>query len=232
MGQGLPPFTPKRISKDGSTQNGAKISRLDITCNLEAGNEQQARAVIRWLGAQSVSRMKKGLAGDESIWWSNTHHMLKAYLKHAEMLKHGINEDDPLYILCQEKGVVRVEVELKRRLLKKLGLSELHTITDEKLCQIYEEQTEIFKRVDRSSDLDILDALPLRSRVYASAWLAGENLVGIVSRPTLFRHNKILKEYGIDIMQPRNVDKLPVTVRIIDLKPLERPDWYDMEEIA
>lgn len=232
LDQGLPAFTIKRISEDGSEIAGAKVSRLDLTCNLEAGNEQQGRAVIRWLSSQSVSRMKRGVAGDESVWWSNTRHMLKAYLKHAEMLVHGIDKDDFALNWCQQKGVVRVEVELKRRLLKELGLNELHSITNEKLEQIYRDQTQIFSRVDRSSDLDILDAIPIRSRIYASAWLAGEDVLSCVPKRTLYRHNKILKEYGLDIMQPRNVKKLPVVVRVIDLKPLFKPDWYELEEVG
>ena len=57
--------------------------------------------------------------------------MLKAYIKHIEMLKHGCNEDDPAYIFCKEKGVVRVEIELKRRLLSDLDMVDIRNISDE-----------------------------------------------------------------------------------------------------
>lgn len=59
---------------------GAILSRIDLTSNYETGSDAQARAVIRWLAGRSVARMKRGFAGDESVWFSNTRHMLKAYI--------------------------------------------------------------------------------------------------------------------------------------------------------
>lgn len=174
--------------------------------------------------------MKKGRAGDESVWWVNTRHMLKAYIKHIEMLKHGCAEDDPVYLWCKEQGVVRVEIELKKRLLHDEGLNKLENITDEKLIAIFETETEIFRRVDRSDEPDILDAIPAKSRIYAAAWFAGQDLMNLASERTLYRHAKILREYGIDIMEPRNIEQFPVKVQIVDLKPLSMPDWYSLED--
>jgi len=169
----LPAFTPSGFSSDFTESRGAKVSRLDITANFACGSESQARALIRWLAEKSVSRMKKGRAGDESVWFVNTRHMLKAYIKHIEMEKHGMSKDDPVYQYCKENGVVRVEVELKRRLLQSEGLDKIENITQEKLETIFDQETEIFKRVDRSDEPDILDALPSRFRMTAAAWLAG-----------------------------------------------------------
>jgi len=176
--------------------------------------------------------MKRGQAGDESIWWANTRHMLKAYIKHCEMLKHGSSKDDEMVNWLREQGVVRVEIELKKRLLSELGLNDLVNLSDEKLMRIYDEQLEPFKRADRSGDEDILDALPRKSRVYAAAWLSGQDMKEMASQATLYRHAKILRECGIDILQPRNVERFPVKVRFVDLQPLARPDWYSLEQAA
>ena len=174
--------------------------------------------------------MKKGRAGDESVWWVNSRHMLKAYIKHIEMLKHGCNEDDPAYIFCKEKGVVRVEIELKRRLLSDLNMVEINDISDEKLIQVFHEQTDIFNAVDRSDEPDILDAIPTKSRVHAAAWMAGQDLRQLLSNGTFYRHARVLRDYGIDITEPRNVETFPVKVRIIEMKPLSMPDWYSLED--
>lgn len=232
LARGLPAFTPAKIlaSAYEAESQGARVSRLDITCNFATGSESQARALIRWLGNRSVSRMKKGRVGDESVWWVNTRHMLKAYVKHIEMLKHGCDPDDLVYQWCKEQGVVRVEIELKKRLLFDEGLNQLENITDEKLIHIFHNETEIFSRVDRSDEPDILDAIPAKSRVYASAWLAGQDLKNLLSNGTLYRHAKILREYGIDILEPRNIEQFPVKVQIVDLKPLSMPSWYSLEE--
>lgn len=232
LAQGLPAFGHGWIDNNGYYCKGAQISRVDITANFATGSESQARALIRWLASRSVSRMKKGRAGDESVWWSNTRHMLKAYIKHIEMEKHGIKLDDQSYQLCKEKGVVRVEIELKRRLLNDLGLNKLENVTDEKLIKVFHEETEIFKRVDRSEEPDILDSLPPKSRIYASAWLAGQDLRNLASQATLYRHAKVLREFGMDILEPResNVEKFPVKVNVIELQPLSMPEWYSLKD--
>lgn len=236
---GLPPFTvgaadrPAGESSEFSQPGrGAVISRLDITRNYKTGSESSARSFIRWLGGRSIARMKRGQAGDESVWWANTRHMLKAYIKHIEMLKHGSAKDDPLFVWLKDQGVVRVEIELKKRLLSELGLNDLGNVTDSKLAEIYESQIEPFKRADRSGDEDIIEAIPQKSRVYAAAWLAGQDMQGMASRATLFRHAKVLRECGIDILAPRNVERFPVKVRFIELEPLARPEWYSMAQAA
>ena len=132
--------------------------------------------------------MKKGRAGDESFWWSNTRHMIKAYIKHIEMEKHGMKTDEPVDEWCRDNGIVRVEVELKRRMLQSEGLDKLENLSDEKIQQIFASETEIFRRVDRNDEPDILNSIPSRYRVTAAAWLAGEDLRTIMSNGTLYRH--------------------------------------------
>lgn len=155
--------------------------------------------------------------------------MLKAYRKGAEMKAHGLDKENELVRYCDDQGIVRVEVELKRRLLDELGLAEIGNVTDEKLAQIFHDQTEPFRRVDMSEDIDILDSIPLRSRAYAAAWLAGQDMRQLMTNGTLYRHAKILREHGIDILEARNIEQFPVRVRVIDLEPLSRPDWYSLE---
>jgi len=214
------------VEAGGGARPGARIHRLDLTGNFETGSDGQARAVIRWLASRSISRMKRGLVGSESCWWANTRHMIKAYLKGAEMKHHGGEEIQELIDFCDERGLVRVEVELKRRLLQEAGLDAFDAVTDEKLAAIYNEQTEIFRRVDRSDEPDILASIPSRYRMTAAAWIAGQDVRGQLGQAALYRHARVLREYGIDILQARNVEKFPVKVRVVDLKPLSMPDWY------
>jgi hypothetical protein len=114
--------------------------------------------------------------------------MIKAYIKHIEMEKHGMKTDDPVYEWCRDNGIVRVEVELKKRMLHDKGMHKLENATDKKIQQIFEAETEIFRRVDRSDEPDILDSIPSRYLVTAAAWLAGEDLRTIMSNGTLYRH--------------------------------------------
>lgn len=203
---------------------GATVARLDLTCNFSAGSDAQARAVIRWLSGQSVKRAKRGYSGDESVWWSNTRIMLKAYRKGAEMKAHGA--DDDVVQWATDQGIVRVELELKRRELQERDLRDIGNITQEKLESIFMEHMEPFLRVDSSDEPDILCSIPLRSRAYASAWMAGQDVRLLCSQATLYRHAKVLRDYGLDILETRNLERFPVKVRIVDLVPVAVPDWY------
>lgn len=226
-GAGLPSFGPARgIPGDSDHRPAARVGRLDLTCNFATGSRAQSEALIRWLSLRSVYRSKRGAVGNESVWWSNTRHMLKAYIKGNEMRAHGADKDNEVAQYCDDLGIVRVEVELKRRLLKEIGLQSFEDITDEKLRAVFEDQTSIFRRVDRTDEPDILASIPARYRMTAAAWLAGQDVSHMVHRATLYRHAKVLRDYGIDILQARNVEVFPVKVRVIDLQPLSMPDWY------
>lgn len=203
---------------------GAIVSRIDLTCNFAAGSDAQARAVIRWLQGQSIRRLKRGFSGDESVWWSNTRMMLKAYRKGPEMKAHG--GDPELIEWANDNGIVRVEVELKKRELDERGLRDLSDITQDKLEAVFHECMEPFKRVDSSDEPDILAAIPARSRAYAAAWLAGQDVRLLCSQATLYRHARVLREYGLDVLEPRNIERFPVKVRVIDLVPCTVPEWY------
>ncbi|SFM44555.1 hypothetical protein [Nitrosomonas communis] len=49
--------------------------------------------------------------------------------------------DDPVYEWCRDNGIVRVEVELKRRMLQIEGLDKLENLSDEKIQQIFASET-------------------------------------------------------------------------------------------
>lgn len=173
--------------------------------------------------------MKRGRAGDESVWWANTHKMFKAYLKGPEMVAHGADPKSQIVQWCNDNGIVRVEVELRRRLLSRLELERLDDITQERLEEVYDDETAIMREVDRSDEPDILDALPARTRPYAAAWLAGVDLFTIAHRATLYRHAKACRAVGLNILEPRNVAQFPTRVRVIELEPVCMPDWYSLD---
>lgn len=237
---GLPPFSfnddcgasnTGRFS-DGRNmpRGGCTISRLDLTTNYRAGSLAQARAVMRSLSSRSIKRARKGMSGDESVWFSNSRSMVKAYRKGHEMRVHG--GDAMICDWADEEGLVRFEVELKARELSDLGLSHPLDITDDKLAAVFNERTAPFRQIDSSDEPDVLANIPQRSRAYAAAWLGGQDCRLLCSQATLYRHAKVLREYGLDILEVRNIQQFPTKVRVIDLEPLAVPDWYLKREVA
>lgn len=228
----LPKFTPSiGIIGTSEYQRGAVVSRLDITCNYSTSSELSARAVIATLARKSFSRMKRGNSGDESVWFANTRHMIKAYLKSAEMIAHGCDVDDVVYQFAKENGLLRVEVELKHRLLADMKMNDIEDITQAKLEIYFRDVTKFLNNIEIDCQQRDISQLPLRSRVYASAWLAGQDMKGLLSNGTLYRQANILKPYGFDILTPRNIVNLPVKTRIIELTATKAPDWYIQHQL-
>ncbi len=220
------PTTAKRHS------DGARLLRVDITCNFSSGSDAQARALVRWAQGLSHARHRPGKQGTWGAWWANTSRMVKVYLKGQELLDRGAAADDPVASWCVDQGLVRVEVELKRRELQRLGLNYLGDVTDERLALAFEEETAFLRKVDRSDEPDILMAIPARSRVHAAAWLKGQDLRQLLSNGSFYRHARVLKQYGIDITQRRDIHNFPVKVRVVDLVPLSPPSWYEWDKAA
>lgn len=223
---GLPPLSVGERVPESTAWTGARIHRLDLTCNYATGSMSKARAFVRWLQGQSCKRISKGQVGDESVWWANSREMLKAYNKALEMEQRGILETDERVEWARKNGVVRVELELKRRLLAELGLNWLGAIDMEKITKIFKDRTEVIRRADASGDVDILEAIPTRSRAIAAAWLQGQDAKALCSRASYFRHLKTLRDHGLDISQSRDVTRLAVKVVEIYLEALGAPDWY------
>lgn len=219
VGVGVTPRTPARR---------VNLSRVDITRNFSAGSPAAAAAVIRSISGKHVVRAKKGVAGEHSVWWSNTRYMLKAYIKHLEMEAHGTASGEA-YEFAKAHGIVRVELELKRREIADLGWADFAVFCEAwKMGQVhllFDDYSKMLNTNAVSGNAEFIDALPQRLRVVASAFLAGEDVKRIMSRASFYRYRRALLDYGIDIADERPA-RLNVQVRTIRLEPLVAPDWY------
>lgn len=225
-GDGLESFGTGAASR--TPARCVNLSRVDITRNFSAGSPAAAAAVIRAMSSKHVCRAKKGVAGDQSVWFSNTRYMLKAYIKHLEMEAHGCVEG-AAYEYAKAQGIVRVELELKRREIADLGWSNFAVFCEAwKMGQVhllFDEYSKMLNVNAISGDGEFIDALPQRLRVVASAFLAGQDVKRIMSRASFYRYRRALLDYGIDIADERPA-RLNVQIRTVELKPLTAPAWY------
>ena len=204
------------------------LSRVDLTKNFSCGSMGAARSLIRAIQGKSVSRVKKGIGGDASVWWSNTRYMLKVYIKALEMEAHGTTSGQA-YEYARDNGIVRLELELKRRELHDLGWSDFneflrgwHMGTVHALFADYEK---ILQVNGVQNDADFLDSLPIRLRSTAALFLSGRDVRACVSRATFFRYRKALLDYGIDISD-ECPSQIKSVVRVVEIQPVVAPDWY------
>lgn len=231
----LPEFAGYGVySDDGPGHQGARVWSIHVTRNYCTGSEADAIAVINWLASQSVSRIKKKMIGSSTVIWGNLNYcQVEAYIKADEMIAHCRSDLDremmrqnPVYQWCRENGVVRVEVKAAKDYLREVGLTWAGDWDMTKVINLFESRTEVLHRV--KADIEEFDpaSLPSKIALTASAWLRGEDVKRVMKLRTFQRHAKLLRDYGIDIAEPRNVKTMPVRVKTIEMQSAHAPDWY------
>src|SRR5665647_286089 len=204
------------------------LSRVDLTKNYSCGSVASACAVIRAISGKSVSRVKKGIGGDASVWWSNTRYMLKVYVKALEMEAHGTNSGKA-YEYARDNGIIRLEIELKRRELFDLGWSDFSEFIKAwdmgNVHRLFSDYEKIMSIQKINNEAEFIDALPQKLRVTAAAFLAGRDVKSMMTNGSFYRYRKALLDYGIDISDERPA-QLNIKVRTVDVVPVSAPDWY------
>lgn len=246
--QGLPAFQcgepvqmetgskcPASTLGDALRWSGARIWCVHLTRNYITGSAENARHVINWLDRQTVARVKKSRLGASTVAWGSLRYcQTEVYVKADEMLVHARSPEakeavkaSKLYQWARDNGVVRVEVKAAKDYLKAKGLTYLGAWDMGTVTRIFEERTEVINRcrVD-VEDLD-LHSVEKKYRMAVAAWLRGEDVAALYnSRTTLWRHAKEIRGLGIDILERRNIETMPVRVRTIDLVSASVPSWY------
>lgn len=243
---GLPPFTwgrkfhrPRKTTVNGALTNtgeleecwtGARITRIDLTANYSAGSLANARAYMEWLGTQQHSaRVKVDTYADgETVDWGRGSKRVyaKCYLKSVEMLRRGAPQH--LVEYCEEVGTIRFEVTVKSTQLIAMGCQYLGSLDMEQLILLFEDRRAVMGRAEHSTD-DLAE-LPNQFRRTARDYLAGDDLASRMSKVTFWRHRRALLAYGLDISVKRNVINFQPKVRVIELRALSAPSWYQFEE--
>ena len=239
----LPAFTPgakrEEISR-GEVRyvwSGARVSRIDLTANYEAGSADNAHAYLQWLGSQHVGRHEGRVLGQgETVAWGGqakggkrgTRQYWKAYIKHLEMVRHGC-QDSQVIEHCTARGVVRFEGTLRSNALTDMGAAYLGDYESGwamgQLIRAFKEHSEVVSRAEKCTD--DLDDLPKHLRGTARDYLAGMDLQTRMSRASFYRHRNALLPYGVDIAV-RNVRPFQPRIRVIELRPAEVPIWYQL----
>lgn len=224
------------VEPDGTFRQGARVWSIHVTRNYCTGAPSTAQAVLNWLDSQSVARVKKQRFGKSTVVWGNLNYcQVEAYIKADEMMNHCRGDiereqmrQNPAYQWARDMGVVRVEVKAAKDYLRDRGLTHLGAWDMGKVIQLFEERTEVLRRV--KCDIEEFDPamLPTRIATTAAAWLGGADVKRTMHERTFYRHAKALREYGIDIAEPRNVQTMPVKIKTIEMQAVGVPEWYSL----
>jgi hypothetical protein len=228
------------LNDGGPLHEGARVWSIHVTRNFVTGSEANGQAVLNWLDSQSVARVKKKRFGKSTVVWGSLKYcQVEAYLKADEMMDHcrgdierEMMRQNPVYQWCRDNGVVRVEVKAAKDYLRDAGLTWAGDWDMAKVIRLFDERTEVLHRV--RTDIEEFDPATLPSNVAmtASAWLRGEDVQRCMKRATFYRHARILREYGIDIAEPRNVASMPIRIKTLEIQAASAPDWYWRQSCA
>eukprot|EP00456_Euglypha_rotunda_P050978 TRINITY_DN41109_c0_g1_i2.p1 TRINITY_DN41109_c0_g1~~TRINITY_DN41109_c0_g1_i2.p1 ORF type:complete len:362 (+),score=52.61 TRINITY_DN41109_c0_g1_i2:38-1123(+) len=231
----LPPFTSGRQERFADSGivwiDGARVSRIDITTNYVTGSEQNAQRVIQLLGQHHRGRQLGKVTPDGAtvIFGEKSKYVYgKAYLKYVELLAHrkknsGKHVDNEVIEWTRNVGLVREEFGLKSRFLTQHDLCWLGEINGHRLQQVYQARTQM----KRLKELEVKDtsALSAGARGTLARYEQGEPHG--LKRRTFYNHRKeILAACGIDISVQRNVQKLSLPTKIIEVQAICAPEWY------
>lgn len=233
---GLPPFTAGESflmqGSDTVSFTGAKITRLDLTCNYATGSPENAHDFLRWLGSQQDNRVKTGIYGEShTIDFGRGskrvyHKVYNKFSQLSAMKDSHVSPEVLEWVRCN--GIVRHEITLKARWLRDGGLRFLGVVSMDALNVVYLEKAAVIQRAEKSDDG--FSQLPDNLRLTVRDYLAGEKFKG--SRAKFYRHRRDLLSYGIDISVPSKVTALVPRVKVITLQQVSAPDWYWARSVA
>lgn len=229
----LPPFSAGnfvRFADSGWTWSGARVSRIDVTCNYAAGSLEALQAVLNSMAGQHVGRMKGRLSPDGATveYGRGSKYVYgKVYAKHMEFQAHarrksGSHVAAEVVEFCRTLGVLREEFTLKSRYLTQNQMAFLGAIRHGELIHTYLNRSQ-FRRL-AAVKYETFDDLPRHLRATYVSWQNG--FPQGISRATFYRHRTGLIAYGIDISVAANKEIKPLRLNVVDLAMLEAPEWY------
>lgn len=211
-----------------------ELSRVDVNETWHLNNRNEVMAWIRAAGetAHLKHRGAGQFSGDTAYFGKNSKRWsLKCYSKGHEITAKGHQLPKELQIpemieyankALRIEGVTR-QLELKRRGLDIAANWDIDTPEELLLEYISKlEMSDVYMLKD-----DVLDDLPYRLRLTYQAWLNGDDMKTILSRPTFYRYRTQLLKFGVDISSksPKEKSNVIPLIRVLEAKPVGIPDW-------
>jgi II/X family phage/plasmid replication protein len=221
----------------------ARISRIDLTASWLLPRESDVLPFLRALeervwcpyrgrGVQSdPGTLYYGLAqkGKRAKDWQ-----LKIYSKGMEVGRRplpGFAMEVP-GLLEEVNRTVRVELTLRTRELKRLGLRCVGDWTPEKVGEVWRSYVDRLDFGETSMNLDSTDLaeLGIKPRLLdaISSWKAGNDMRAGRSRTAFYKLRQEIRDAtGHDIASPVPKSNVVPLRRVIEAKPALYPDWAD-----
>jgi len=212
-----------------------RLTRVDVNYMYSLGTQANVRSWIRAAEYKSKTRHGRPSSKAGTLYWGkhSRRWSLKAYSKFEEIHASGDHklpeafQNTPIKEFAEDK--LRIELTLRGKLLDELHYSTAKSWSHDTPSKIF---GEYLKRIEMNEQIalstDLIDALPMKVRSTYINWKEGYNPREFLSKPTFYRHRKILLDHGIDInLAVEKVDRSNVVplVQVLEAKPADIPTW-------
>lgn len=194
-----------------------KLSRLDLTANVECGSPLNLSAYLQQLRYLEFAHCEKHVSKYKSVAWHNDAKRLHVYDKGTELagkyrqkvgddeiswLRPDKDQDEYVENLSSQllsRGVARVELKLKKSGLVSRGLRLVGEVTQERLDQVFMKEVGMLSKAVYDNCSELSDA----QLGVLVKWMQGTFDRDSVHRNTFSKYRKAIREAtGYDIAAP------------------------------
>jgi II/X family phage/plasmid replication protein len=237
---------PTDIEYENIQEGKYHLSRVDVNEHFAFPSAQVARAWLRAAGNSANMKFRgAGLFKEGTLYFEGKRYIPKIYFKYDEInskdKSHRLPDEllqIPELIEYAEKSL-RFEIKILSTQLKDWMLHLGCNWDADTATMLINDQ--FISKLQLSANMpienEVIQSLPKNLRLTYTAWVNGEDLRQVLSRPTFYRYRTRLMEYGIDISIVKDIEKeqsnvVPM-IRYLEAVPMGIPDWaYERNLVA
>jgi len=229
---------PTDVEYENIQQGIYHLSRVDVNEHFAFPSAQVARAWLRAAGNSANMKFRgAGLFKEGTLYFEGKRYIPKIYFKYDEInskdKSHRLPDEllqIPELIEYAEKSL-RFEIKILSTQLKDWYLHLGCNWDADTATMLINDQ--FISKLQLSANMpienEVIESLPKNLRLTYTAWVNGEDLRQVLSRPTFYRYRTRLLEYGIDISIVKDIEKeqsnvVPM-IRYLESVPMGIPDW-------
>ena len=229
---------PTDVEYENIQQGVYHLSRVDVNEHFAFPSAQVARAWLRAAGNSANMKFRgAGLFKEGTLYFEGKRYIPKIYFKYDEInskdKSHRLPDEllqIPELIEYAEKSL-RFEIKILSTQLKDWMLHLGCNWDADTATMLINDQ--FISKLQLSANMpienEVIESLPKNLRLTYTAWVNGEDLRQVLSRPTFYRYRTRLMEYGIDISIVKDIEKeqsnIVPMIRYLEAVPMGIPDW-------
>lgn len=229
---------PTDVEYENIQQGIYHLSRVDVNEHFAFPSAQVARAWLRAAGNSANMKFRgAGLFKEGTLYFEGKRYIPKIYFKYDEInskdKSHRLPDEllqIPELIEYAEKSL-RFEIKILSTQLKDWMLHLGCNWDADTATMLINDQ--FISKLQLSANMpienEVIESLPKNLRLTYTAWVNGEDLRQVLSRPTFYRYRTKLLEHGVDISIVKDIEKeqsnIVPMIRYLEAVPMGIPDW-------